>query len=162
MMGLAARGAGAATRYNAVVAAATLAAVLLTELEFKHEPVADTTAKRDLHFGGEIVAVTFEPATGTATGMFQWWVEARHGAAVSLRLTAKYVVQYAGLVGQDEDAAKAFVAKVGRFASYPYFRALASQINWEAGANLPPMPVLRESSPLPAPAPAPTETKKET
>lgn len=143
MIGLAAKDAGSAINYNAVVSSAELAVVLLTALDFKIDPVPDPYVSRDLHYGGEVAVVTFDPSAGTATGMFHWWVEARYGALVALRCAAKYMVHYTGLANQDEDAAKAFVARVGRFASYPYFRALASQMSWESGANLPPMPVLR-------------------
>jgi hypothetical protein len=138
-------------RYNDVVAKAALAGITLVSADFKIEPSFYAPPKpeesRELSFNGELAHFSFDGADGRAVGIFTWWMEARASDAVALKTTASYTIQYEGLAGQEEMAVRAFVARVGRFATFPYFRALASQFNWESGAGLPPMPVLRDGPP---------------
>ncbi len=41
-----------------------------------------------------------------------------------------------------DEAVLVFVERVGKFATYPYFRAHCSQLSWESGADLPILPVI--------------------
>ena len=136
-------------QYNAVVASARLARLSLVTNEFRIFPEFASTDEKDrtLSYGGDLVECTFDETTGTVSGLLSWWVEARNGKKVTLRCASQYGIQYDGLTGHNADAARVFLERVGRFATYPYFRALTAQMSWESSAGLPPMPVLREGTP---------------
>jgi len=139
-----------AAAYNAVVAASELRDISLMHCHFDLEPAYyDAVGKGEAlqhMFADEVVAFDFDSDDGVATIGFDWRLEVRTPDADEpvLELVATYLVMYTELAGQDEDAVRAFTSRVGRFATYPYFRALASQMSWAADAPMPIMPVLRE------------------
>jgi hypothetical protein len=133
--------------YNSVVAAARLSGIYLVSAKFDVEAhFFEDSSSHDLEFGGEVHACEFDEQSTNAMGFFDWWVQAMAGDKVVLRFAARYAARYDGFNGKDTRAVRAFVERVGRFATYPYFRALAAQMSWESAAGLPPMPILREDT----------------
>jgi len=129
--------------YNGVVKAAELRGLNLTRVDFTVAPEYFTTAaaERELKYGCEDVSVSV--SGDVAAGVFRWALSVHAAETSLLSCTAEYVVTYDGVGGCDENAVKGFVERVGKFASYPYFRAQAASLNWNAGANLPVLPVLK-------------------
>ena len=145
--------------YSNVVAAANLEAVRLIRATFELAPEFDSVypnpealAAGRLGFGGELKTSQLNAETGVAIGLFSWWIEANHGEKQLLNLNASYAITYTGLMGRDADAVRRFIDRVGRFAIYPYFRALASQFSWASETNLPILPLLRENEQQPSAA----------
>ena len=60
-----------------------------------------------------------------------------------LDITCSYFVVYSIDADLNEHAVHDFVKRVGQFATFPYFRAMVAHYNWEAGAELPTLPVLK-------------------
>lgn len=95
-------------------------------------------------FGGDAEQVAFDPDDGVLFGIYSWSAEIKKGNRKALRLTAKYVIIYNNLKGQPEQYARLYLEKVGKFASYPYFRSLFAIHTSAAGLALPPLPALAE------------------
>lgn len=142
-----------ATEYNAVVDSAVLLEVRLIHSAFELQPSYDESARdqRDLGFGGELREFKLDEKTGVARGYFSWWIEGTVAKKPVVTLSTAYVIAYAGLAGRDKDAVRRFIDRVGRFAVFPYFRALASQFSWAADLNLPPLPILKQDNATPSP-----------
>ncbi|MBL3608234.1 hypothetical protein [Rhodovulum sulfidophilum] len=95
-------------------------------------------------FSGSLEECALDKDVGVASGCFTWGAEVKYKRKKSLKLSAKYLVRYSELEGCDENHIFAFFTKVGRFATYPYFRALFSNLTSESGLILPPLPALNE------------------
>jgi hypothetical protein len=136
--------------YNAVVGAAELKGIRLAGAGFEVKPkyFAMTEAEGEairLSYDREMSDYAFDDEVGLARATFTWRMSAELDTAKLVSTTASYVIVYSNLAGKDPKAAKSFIKRVGAFATYPYFRAFVSQLDWSADTRLPPMPVLRES-----------------
>jgi hypothetical protein len=89
-----------------------------------------------------IMGCYYEPEAQSVAAIFRYSVTAKAGRTRAFRCRAEYAVLYHVPDGSPEDAAKAYCAKVGIYAAYPYFRAVAAQMAWNAGLELPPMPAI--------------------
>jgi hypothetical protein len=136
-----------AKKYNAVVAAANLSAVILMrsnfEMDAEYLPANISREKRpkfttDWNF----VSVDFDADEGIATGIFQFDLRVKFGRKNLLKISSSYLVAYDDLFNHDEEIVSVFLKRVGRFAAYPYFRALVSQYSWSSEANLPVLPII--------------------
>lgn len=138
--------------YNAVVADAVLADLRLTESRFKiqksfyalrgrEREIRKPLTKRE--FDSELVAPIYSADKGILAGEFKWTVDVRKGKQKLVFIAATYFILYRNVPKVEEEHAKAFLARVGRFATYPYFRALVARLSAEANADLPILPVLR-------------------
>lgn len=132
--------------YGAVVKQADLSNLQLIASSFALNPMYFSTPaeQRELAFDFEIDQDIHSPKDGVGSAVFRWWVEARVGETVLLRAEASFLIIYQGLSDVNSHAVKMFIRRVGRFATYPYFRSHVAQLSWESRADLPPMPVLRE------------------
>lgn len=139
-------------KYSDVVDAAELADVSLVACEFKIQPEyyehkgLQRKGSRKLKFayGCSLGGLQFDPKFGMVGSEFAWSLTAKAGRKHLAKLRCVYICYYTGLEGRDEAAALAFLKRVGRFATYPYFRAFASQFSWGSGADFPLLPVIRE------------------
>lgn len=133
--------------YNAVVGAAQLADIILVSSNFKVEP-GHFEAKAEKSFSYQLsdVKVTVNSEQGRAQGAFTWKVQATYAENTTFMLFATYIAVYVNVLHQQEDSIRAFVRRVGTFATYPYFRSHASHISWASKAELPTLPVLTEGS----------------
>jgi hypothetical protein len=139
--------------YNKVVGAAGLEEILLVGANFSVKPdyfesrEQGKEGKRkpsiEYVYGCTISDASFDADTGTAGATFNWELVARRGKKNLLKLHCSYLVYYSGLKKMEKEVVLYFVSKVGRFTSYPYFRAMASQFSWASGTNLPLLPVIR-------------------
>ncbi len=134
--------------YAAISVAAELHDIKLVASEYAAKPdivrVAEDLENMVHGFFGECTSFHFFEESGLAMGQYRWTAEIKSGRKKALKLTADYLVAYANLSGQEEGHVEFFLNKVGRFATYPYFRALFSHHTSETGIMLPPLPSLNE------------------
>ncbi|MDO6591828.1 hypothetical protein DS901_06520 [Loktanella sp. D2R18] len=86
----------------------------------------------------------YNAETGLAIGNYRWTVEIKLGRKKVLKLVTNYLISYYNLEGFDDHYVSYYFHKVGRFTTYPYFRALFSHHTSESGLVLPPLPSLNE------------------
>lgn len=138
--------------YNKVVATASLEKLFLIASDFHVSPeyFQKVHAEEDIDFvfSHEVLGVSADSSSGSVDGVFKWQVEVKctpndGDDEAFLSISANYFVLYQGITpGCSEAAMKAFFEKVGRIASYPYFRSHVSQTSWESEAQLPLLPVI--------------------
>lgn len=133
--------------YNAVAGAAKLTFIMLLKSDFEVHPEyfqmqAEKQFSQKLMFGSEVDDPIYDKKKGSAAAEFTWILYQKVSRKKVLKLTVKYLIAYNNLEGQNAEAVCAFVKKLGKFATYPYFRAHASQLSWESGAELPILPII--------------------
>lgn len=130
--------------YNAVVRSAKLNKITLRSSHFDIDVAYFQTPeeKHKLGYDDKWKGFSFNPDSGIAGGTIQWSVDVQTGRKKAVKVRTSYVVIYDGLEGHKEHAVRAFIERVGRVATYSYFRSHMAQLSWESGADLPVMPVL--------------------
>ena len=143
-------------RYNQVVAAAELSAILMTNSRSESKP--NTQQRSDpsepesvtgiVHISHSVGDHSFDSDQGMASCIvsFQLSVSAGEGKEELFKASTDFSVIYRGLEGQDDEAIGRFIRRVARFAAYPYFRAFVSHIVSLADIRMPPLPVLKETT----------------
>jgi len=136
-------------KYSEVARFARLREMGLVEANFKLRPdcFSDLVTSPDelTHgFGGDVEQLSFDPEGGVLFGVYAWNAEIKKGNKKALKLLCKYFIVYNNLEDQPADYAKLYLEKVGKFASYPYFRSQFAILTSAAGLTLPPLPALAE------------------
>lgn len=127
--------------YNNVALHSTLLAIQLLRLEMDGNPEHYTRGKRlKLKFNRETLSCRYDDESKASAAIFRYNLAARVGRSKAFGCSAEYAVIYQVPDDATEAAASAFCRKVGQFAAYPYFRAVAAQMAWNAGLELPPLP----------------------
>mgnify|MGYP005856058163 CR=1 FL=1 len=98
----------------------------------------------NMGFFGVPSSFHFDSETGIMIGNYRWTAEVKLGRKKVLKLVSEYLIAYTGLSGFDEYYARFYFEKVGRFATYPYFRSDFSHHSSASGIMLPPLPSLNE------------------
>lgn len=130
--------------YNAVVAAASLEEIVLTESVFRIEPeYFSDNEDRQLLFEHEKTLHPYDKETSAISLEIKFSVRAARGESTLLECAAKYYVVFTVANEVDDAAVEAFLDRVGIFTAYPYFRARLAQYSWEAGAALPVLPIIK-------------------
>jgi hypothetical protein len=132
--------------YKELTIAAQLRDIRLTNCEYAIKPEV-FEALEDLEnmvFFGEPSGFHFDGETGLMVGNYRWTAEVKLGRKKVLKLVSEYLIAYTGLSGFDEDYVRFYFEKVGRFATYPYFRSNFSYHSSASGIMLPPLPSLNE------------------
>jgi hypothetical protein len=133
--------------YSRVVDQAELFAIRLIEVSFSVSPLnfeAENKEPHDFYYGVSGDSIAFDSEAGVGGIFLSCEAGRRVGGVDLVACKAKYFVGYQGLTGCEDEAVNVFLARVGRFACYPYFRSLVSTLDWNAGTDLPTLPVLRE------------------
>jgi hypothetical protein len=139
--------------YDAVVAKAELREIKLIGLNFNIKPkfFAEADLESSDKKAGSLNS-TFESTFPTAFydskdsylgGQINWSAVVKKGRSKIVSIEAVYLILYSGVPEVEEEHALAFLRRVGRFATYPYFRALVSRLSSESGLDLPILPVLK-------------------
>ncbi|WP_193184180.1 hypothetical protein [Nisaea sediminum] len=136
-------------QYDQVVEAAQLIDVRLNGLTFNVDPdyyqfERNNFDKVKFSFEGGFNFTHFDKNSGTLVGEINWKCVAKHRNKNLLKVDATYVIAYGDIPPVSDDPAKAFLTRVGKFTSYPYFRTVVSQLSWNAEANIPILPVLKK------------------
>jgi hypothetical protein len=114
----------------------------ITKAEFFLPDGDEATAK--CLFDGTLKDVTIDDDEGTVAGHYDWQAEIKFGRKTGLKLATTYLLIYSGIGGLDRGHVNFYFNKIGRFSTYPYFRAHFSNHAGEAGLMLPPLPSLNE------------------
>jgi len=137
-------------KYNAVVQSAELVEIRLTSSKFdindeyyRRERDEDKTSMK-LAMGGSLVDFEYVKREGLVLGEYEWSAFATRGRKRILSIKSRYQVIYKAANNLEDAYVGAFLANVGRFASFPYFRSLVATYSAAASADLPILPVLRQ------------------
>lgn len=133
--------------YNKVARNAQLRGIVLFESNFFMLPqyaieVAKEDTKQELSFDSKYRELDVDIEGGGATCEWTWHVAAVLKRKKNLFIQAKYVLFYDGISECDKESISMFMRKVGKFASYPYFRAHVHHVSGEANASLPILPTI--------------------
>lgn len=149
------KGGFSAAQYNDIARSARIGDIKLAKSEFTTAPlpaaVGDEGVDAQLSFSGRVVSCRYDAESRTAAAIFRYGVKAVHVNAALFDFGAEYAVVYGMADDAHPEAATAFCKHVGYFAAYPYFRALAAQMAWNAGIALPPLPTIAAMPVVPDP-----------
>ncbi|TDK35212.1 hypothetical protein E2F50_13215 [Rhizobium deserti] len=137
--------------YNGLVRDAELIDIRLVDFKFNVKPQYFSALRDEAEgkkrlvrgFEGFMSDLFHEAEVGTLGGQFDWVTEVKVAKKRLLKIEARYLVVYGNVPEVSDEAKERYIQRVGKFATYPYFRSLVSQISWEAKAELPIMPVLK-------------------
>ena len=142
-----------ADSYNSLVRAAKLATIQLVESNFKITPEYFTKLEpsgRKRGFHCDIDNISIESDRRAFWAHLIWHTYVKLGKKFLFRLDCDYLCAYSAEFDQHanfdhvtEQNVTLFLERVGKVATYPYFRATASQFSWAANADLPMLPVLK-------------------
>lgn len=139
--------------YNAVVKCAQLERIDLNEAHFKVLPeyLIDNDSRRSFRYDHDLKHISHKvdgvstklmsEESGLVAADILWNIRVRVGRRIALRIDTNYTVIYSGMNEVSTDAALLFMEKVAPVATYAYFRAHVSQLNWAADIDLPMLPV---------------------
>ena len=132
-----------AAEYNAVALHARLATIRLVTLNLETSPgITDDAMDPELAFSRQVQSCRYDATAESAAAIFRFGVSVRRPAGEAFSCVADYAVLYEMPKHATPEAATSFCKHVGSFAAYPYFRALAAQMAWNAGVDLPPLPTI--------------------
>jgi hypothetical protein len=140
-------------KYNAVVQSAELLEIRLTLSKFdvkseyyllKHKEADADKSHAKLGMGGALLESNYVKQEGLTFGNFEWFASSTKGRKRLLSIKSRYLVVYAVAKDLEDAYVQAFLANVGKFATFPYFRSLVATYNAAASADLPILPVLRQ------------------
>lgn len=94
-------------------------------------------------YDGGLVSVTYDPELLVASAQIDWHTEVTKGRSKLLVVQSTYFVLYRNVPNVGEEHIEAYLSRVGKFATYPYFRGLVAHLSWESSSELPVMPVLK-------------------
>ena len=127
-------------QYNHVARGAQLVAIQQLHLEMDGSPEHYRSDALKLSVDRELRGCYYEAESQSAAAIFRYSVTAKVGRSRAFHCRAEFAVLYRVPEDSTEDAAKMYAIRVGMIAAYPYFRAVAAQMAWNAGLELPPMP----------------------
>lgn len=134
--------------YHAVLAAAYLLDVKLIRSDFSVEAEFFSSSKDDHRFvfGCEQAAYHFG-GDNRLIGTFNVEAGIKKSRRFLLRSKAVYLIAFAIEGEVSEDAALAYLGRVGAFGCWPYYRAHFAELCSSAGVDVAPLPVMRGSLP---------------
>lgn len=132
-----------AKAYNAMIGRTILRGIWMTGSRFDMKPQALEEGEIPLRheIRSHVDEVVLEDG-GIFYGFIGFEVVSRQKRQRVIHVTAKYFVSYEVAGGCDQATAELFITRVGRLAAYPYFRALAASLVAQAGAQIPPLPIM--------------------
>ncbi|KAA0698524.1 hypothetical protein DTW90_12005 [Neorhizobium sp. P12A] len=137
--------------YNDIVQHASLLDLRLVDLKFKvkHEyfnalsQAENEDGRLEHAFESDLSEMNYDESMNLLIGKFLWSTRVNIKKKKVLSIDAEYYITYSDVPPVDRQHLEAYMGKVGRFATYPYFRGLVSHLSWESSAELPIMPVLK-------------------
>ena len=132
--------------YNEVVSHATIADVRLVATKFDLKPDVKIVGETSWEFklSDQLEDWTCNNESGELSGIFTYTASCVDGRKKLLTITGRYVSVYNLSDLCDEEAGRQFLARVGRFAAYPYFRSMFATLTQQSGMLLPPLPVISD------------------
>ena len=135
--------------YADVACRARLVQVHLTDCEYSAkvpEIISNQNEDDSLSpsFEGEPGGCNYIENLGYFIGDYFWRVDIKHGRRKLLKLRCKYVLIYENVQDCDEKYVQLYFSKIGRFTTYPYFRAEFAAMVSNSGLTFPPLPSLTD------------------
>jgi hypothetical protein len=132
--------------YNQVVQTAELRDIKLVASVFSVSPeyYAGQPEALDMILSDKLDWVNFDEAGTLATASFDWSADCKRDDEDLLSVSATYIIAYAFSASAGRRYVEAFIQNVGRFALYPYFRALVAQFSAASSADLPVLPIIKQ------------------
>lgn len=129
--------------YNPIATNSTLVSVQTIASHFEVNP--DFFSKNDklkIELGHNVLSVSHYEKDNLAVGIFRYEVIAKAVRKHVMCVRADFMVLYEVPEGSAEYESRAFCARVGLFAAYPYFRSLFAHLTSLGQLELPVLPVL--------------------
>jgi len=133
-----------ASSYNRVVAVAALRSIRLVTANFFLE-VMEAKEERFNNPSWSCPMQDFDREKGTLFSLHKWTVAVDAGKPMKAEISATFLIVYDGLTDEDEAAVSRLIDRVGKFSSYPYFRAHVATSASMAGINVPPLELLKDN-----------------
>lgn len=135
-----------AEKYNRVVSHATIRDIRLVGSKFDLKPEAVEANDRALSFSlsDQLEDWTCDNEKRTLSGLYSYTASCVEGRRKLITVTGRYLSTYKLSDLCDEEAGRKFLARVGRFSAYPYFRAMFATLTQQSGVMLPPLPVISD------------------
>lgn len=130
--------------YNSLVSRARLRSIRLTGSRFELKPEGldlDPEAWRN-NVKAEAVETFLEPESGSLYGILGFEAVCRQARKRVLTVGGTYLVSYKIEGECAAPACELFVERVGKVATYPYFRSLVATLTSQAGLMMQPLPVM--------------------
>lgn len=135
-------------KYAGVSQNAKLSELRLITVDYKVSTEALFNSLHELNpkfsFEGTASAFDFSADDGRVFGVYEWVAAVKAGRKNAIRSKCSYFLIYSGLQEHDPEYVRLYFEKIGRFASYPYFRAQFASDVASSGVFLPPLPSLTE------------------
>ncbi|MEZ5894996.1 MAG: hypothetical protein R3C51_01225 [Parvularculaceae bacterium] len=135
--------------HNRLVEAAELDDIRMMQSSFSvvpryfDEAIADM---RNFEINSSITEPVFDAESKKLISAFEYCIEVNIEGEQLLYCKAMYLVAFTIEGDFDLETMKYFARRVGRNASYPYFREFASSQSWASNADLPILPILKTGS----------------
>lgn len=97
-----------------------------------------------LYCHSKLSRVSYNSKEKILFGQFEWKTYAKKEDTSLLEVNATYAIYYKCSKRVNKEAANQFVSRVGRFATFPYFRSLVGFYSTASNAQLPILPVLKD------------------
>lgn len=141
----------AKAEYDRVVESAELRDIKLIRLNFDVRPKFFEVMSSDVppepvptsSFDNKFENLSYDAQEGVLGAQILWSAQMKQSRIKLLAIEAHYIIVYENVAVVEERHALAFLKRVGRFATYPYYRALVSRLSAESGVNLPVLPILK-------------------
>lgn len=129
--------------FNNIAKSSVLKGIQLLSSKFDYSLAAENAdGKLKLNYGGHATACAYVPEEEAVSAIFEFKVEGKKGRKRVFHLVVEYGVSYSIASGLNPAAAEGYCKNVGRFAAYPYFRALAAHLFADADLRVPPLPAI--------------------
>jgi len=140
-------------KYNNIVASSSLEDIRLVSSSFDVTPEYFLTKNKEenfnLSYDFKITMAEYDADDGFLAGCFEWTAVGKVGRKNVIKIKTAYMIVYTCEKGLERQYPLAFMNQVGRFATFPYFRATVGQYSAASGADLPILPVLKQPIKLP-------------
>jgi len=148
-------------QYNRVVSHATIRDIRLVAAKFDVKPAASDNARHEWTFevSSDLNDWHCDNDKATLSGTFSYVAACVVGKKKLISVNCKYLTIYKLSDVCDEEAGRQFLNRVGKFAAYPYFRAMFASLTQQCGLALPPLPVISDG-PRWVVAPSPEKANK--
>ena len=138
--------------YNSISEQARLEDIRLIDLNYKvradyYSAIFSPELKDTLHYEYKCepkVSILKNKDKFDFIGIFDWRVRVLNKKKLLLSINADYMTIFANSPSDNEKAARFFVMRLGRNATYPYLRALVNFLSAESQAHIPVLPILTQ------------------
>ena len=132
--------------FNTVVAHAKIQSIRLVGTRLVIKPAALSTRRSDWKFevSDELEDWHCDNDAQSLRGEFGYSAVCMHNRSRIITVKAQYLATFALSAACDDEAARHYLERVGRFMCYPYFRAVFATLTEQSGLLLPPRPIIAD------------------